>query len=279
LNYLSSSHSMLNSVSAALNGAINLDPTTLAADKASVATGLTEVNTAMSDLSTLSQNIASQKLVVAQAEASLALKQAGSSPQDIAAQQAMVESIQAKLANSFIVSPIAGVVTQFDAKVGQIANQGTTLVFVISNDQFEVDAQVPETDIGKISLGNPVVMTFDAFPGETFAGKLFYIDPAETINQGVVDYKIKVSFNTIDPRMKSGLTANLDIQTKTDTSALILPQYAVLQNDTGTFVETLVGGVATETPVTLGIQDENGNVEILSGVTEGEQVLNIGLKQ
>jgi hypothetical protein len=59
---------------------------------------------------------------------------------------------------------------------------------------------------------------------------------------------------------------------------LILPQYAILQNDTGTFVKTLVGTVATTSPVALGLQDQKGNVEILSGVTEGEQVINIGLK-
>jgi hypothetical protein len=43
-------------------------------------------------------------------------------------------------------------------------------------------------------------------------------------------------------------------------------------------VETLAGGVATTSPVTLGIQDQKGNVEVLTGVTSGEQVINIGLK-
>ena len=59
---------------------------------------------------------------------------------------------------------------------------------------------------------------------------------------------------------------------------MTLPEYAILQNDQGTFVETLVNKKIVQNPVTLGIQDENGNVEVLSGVTEGEQVLNIGLK-
>ena len=79
--------------------------------------------------------------------------------------------------------------------------------------------------------------------------------------------------------MKSGLTANLDIETKSDANALILPQYAILVNDQGAFVETLgAKNAVVTTPVTLGIQDENGNAEILTGVTEGEKVLNIGLK-
>jgi multidrug efflux pump subunit AcrA (membrane-fusion protein) len=93
-----------------------------------------------------------------------------------------------------------------------------------------------------------------------------------------VDYLVKVSFDTVNPQMKSGLTANLSIKTQQDDNALILPQFAILETDQGSFVETLANGVVAQEPVTLGIQDENGNVELLSGVTNGEQVVNIGLK-
>ena len=284
--YLKDVQSLLALVSSTLNGTTNLSSTQLASYKASVTVATTEVNAAVTSLTTLTQNIASQDLLVAQLQAQLALTQAGSTSSDIAAQQAEVEeaqaaqaSVQAKLDSSEIVAPLSGVITQQDAKVGQIASPGTPLVSIISNGQFEVDADVPETDIGKVAVGNTVSMTFDAFGTETFSGKVFYIDPAETITQGVVDYKIKVAFDTPDARMKSGLTANLDIQTKSDANALILPQYAILVNDSGTFVETLDAKKAVvTTPVTLGIQDENGNVEVLTGVTAGEQVLNIGLK-
>jgi multidrug efflux pump subunit AcrA (membrane-fusion protein) len=107
---------------------------------------------------------------------------------------------------------------------------------------------------------------------------VFYIAPAETDTAGVISYLVKISFDKPDARLKSGLTANITIQTKQDNNVLILPQYAILQNDNGTFVETPVGNITTTTPVTLGIQDQNGNVEVLSGVTEGERVINIGLK-
>ncbi len=131
-------------------------------------------------------------------------------------------------------------------------------------------------------VGDAATMTLDAFPNETFAGSVFYIAPAQTNTQGVISYEIKISFAKADPRLKSGLTANIDIQTKKKENVLILPQYAILQNDSGTFVETLAGTgtgtVTTTTPVTLGIQDQKGNVEVLSGVTLGEQVINIGLK-
>src|SRR5581483_1987631 len=185
---------------------------------------------------------------------------------------------QVKIAKASLVAPISGVVTVQNAKVGQIATPGNVLVSLISNGGLEIDAQVPETDIGKVAVNNPVKITLDAFPGETFTGKVFYIDPAQTIVSGVVDYKIKISFDKSDSRIKSGLTANLTVQTQTDQNALILPQYAIIQNTTGTFVEVLQNGSPKQIPVTLGIRDQEGNVEVASGVTEGQQVINVGLK-
>ena len=142
-----------------------------------------------------------------------------------------------------------------------------------------MDAGVSETDIGKLALGDTASMTLDAFPGETFSGTVFYIAAAQTNDQGVISYPIKIAFDKPDPRLKSGLTANIDLETKKKEDVLVLPQYAILQNDNGTFVETLAkNGAVTTTPVTLGIQDQNGNVEVTSGVTEGEQVITVGLK-
>ncbi len=285
IDYLSSVRQLLLDISSALDSSINIGSATLDADKAEVTSALNEVNTAAKNLNTLSQNISSQKLVVAETQANLSLKKAGTLQQDIDGQMAQIDqaraavsSVEARISNSRILAPISGTVTQFDAKIGQVAVIGTPLVSIISNNQFEVDTEVPETDIGKIAIDDPISMTFDAFPDGTFSGKLFYIDPAQTISEGVVDYKVKIMFDSIDKRMKSGLTANIKIKTRTNDNSLVLPQYAVLQNNDGVFVQKLIGGVASNTPVKIGIQDEDGNVEILSGVIEGEKVINVGLK-
>ena len=285
VSYLATIQQLLNTVSKTLDSSSSLDAATLAAYKSQVFIALTEVNLATKNLNTLSQDIASQKLVISQAQAALNLKQAGSTEQDIAAQEANVENaqanianVQAKFANSKIVAPINGVVTQFDAKVGQIATPGVALISIISDGGYEVDAGVSETDIGKILVDDKVTMTLDAFLNETFTGSVFYIAPAETNIGGVINYQIKISFDKPDPRLKSGLTANIDIQTRHKDNVLVLPQYAILQNDQGIFVETLENKKIKQNPVTLGIADQKGNVEVISGVTLGEQVLNIGLK-
>ena len=285
ISYLNTIRQLLNTVGDTLNNSPVLSVSTLAIYKADVTVALNEVNLATTNLNTISQNIASQKLTVEQFASDLALKKAGAAPSDIAAQaaavaqaQASVKSAEAKLQNAEIVAPISGVITQFDAKVGQLATPGVALVSIISNNGYEVDAGVSETDIGKVALGDSVSMTLDAFPNESFAGKVFYIAPAETNQNGVITYQIKISFDQPDTRFKSGLTANIDIETKQKDNALVLPQYAILQNDQGAFVETVSGGKIIQNPVTIGIEDEKGNAEIISGVTAGEQVLNIGLK-
>lgn len=285
LGYLSSVRDLLTAASRTLDGQAGLSATTLATYRINVATAISEVNTASKNLNTVAQSIASQKLLVNQLKAQLNLKKAGTSAQDVDAQEAQiksaeasVQSAQAKVVNSQIVSPITGVITQFDAKIGQIATPNSPLISIISGSNFEVDAGIPETDIGKLAVGDKVSMTLDAFPGETFKGSIFYINPAETVTQGVVDYKVKISFDVADPRMKSGLTSNLDIATRHVDNVLVLPQSAVLQNDQGTFVQIVSGKTKKDIPITLGIQDQKGMVEVKSGVTEGEQVVNIGLK-
>ena len=175
---------------------------------AAISTGNSEVATANSNLTTSAQNIASAKFTVAQSQASFDQTQAGATSYDIAGEEAAVEAAQAtvdqivaEINQSILRSPIAGIVSVQNAKVGQLSTPGTTLVTVISKDNLEVDADLPETDIGKVNVNDAVNITFDAFPGETFAGTVFYIDPAETIIGGVVNYKIKIAFTKPDARV------------------------------------------------------------------------------
>lgn len=243
-------------------------------------------NAYQSALQTKTNTIASAQSAIDAAQAQLDLKRAGSTQTDISAQQAQVaqaqasvESAIAKIQNAEIIAPISGTVTQFDAKIGQLASPSVPLISIMSDTGYEVDAGVSEIDVGKVSVGDTVTMTLDAFSNETFTGSVFYVAPGETNNQGVISYLTKISFDSHDARIKSGLTANITIKTNSKEDVLILPQYAILQNDQGTFVKTLENGVVKQNQVTLGITDQEGNVEVISGTTEGQQVINIGLKQ
>ena len=165
-----------------------------------------------------------------------------------------------------------------DGKIGEVISANTIIASVISKDKFQIDANIPEIDIGKISLGDNVSITFDAFPEEMFSGKVIKIDPAETIIDGVVNFKTVIGLDNVDERLKSGLTANLSIETDRKNDVLILPQEALMEKKQGTFVQKYENGALKEYPVAVGLRDKNGSVEIISGVTLGENVVNIGRK-
>ncbi len=275
----------LTKVSDALSGTITLSASTLATYKTNVNTARTAINTALTNVSSKKQTISSQKIAVQKIQDELDRDLAGTVPEEIQAQTATVAEAQAKtdsisiqITKSTLRSPIAGVVVKQDAKVGQIVTTNSTLVSIISEDNLEIEANVPEVDIGQVTAGNPVQITLDALPGEHFSGKVFYIDPAETVVDGVVNFKVKINFDRVDPRIKSGLTANLAIETKRKEGVLILPQFAVIENDKGTFVKKFEVGIIAEIPVVIGIRSRDGNVEIVSGLSEGDAVVNIGAK-
>jgi len=102
------------------------------------------------------------------------------------------------------------------------------VISVLSNAKFEIEANVSENEIAEVSLADPVAITLDVLgPSEKFSGRIIKIDPAETIVSGVVYYKVTSVFDVEDVKIKSGMTANLDIQTDKKENVLYLPYYVV----------------------------------------------------
>jgi RND family efflux transporter MFP subunit len=264
-----------------------LSASTLLAYRTAVNTGYTNAVAALANVNTQHQTITAQRLTTQRIASELALKKAGSTSQAIAAQEAQVLSAQAQadrvsaqISKNTIRSPIAGIVTVMDAKVGQTATANQSLVSVISDQNLEIEANVPEVDIGKIFVGSSISMTIDALPSDTFFATVAFIDPAETILDGVVNFKIKAVLDRADPRLKSGLTVNLDIVASRRMGVLLVPQYAIIENDAGTFVRRIQGsGSVQEVAVTLGVRGQDGMVEVIQGVSEGDVLENIGIRK
>lgn len=186
--------------------------------------------------------------------------------------QAAVSSLEATLNKSTIRAPFDGIVTLQDAKVGATVSAGATLISIISQNQMYIEANISEINIGKISVGNPVSITFDAFQGEEFLGEVSYIEPGDVIIDGVVNYKIRVNLKNLDSRIKSGLTVNLKVQTSMKENVLVIPLYAVTKEKGQNFVNKVVDGKIQKVPVVLGISGNTGLVEIISGLKEGDNV-------
>jgi HlyD family secretion protein len=186
--------------------------------------------------------------------------------------QAAVSSLEASLNKSIIRAPFGGIITLQDAKIGATVSAGETLVSIISQNEMYIEASISEIHIGKIAVGNPASIIFDAFPDEEFSGKVSYIEPGDVLIDGIVNYKIRVSLKNPDPRVKSGLTANLKIQTSKKENVLAIPLYAVIKENDQNFVNKMVGNEIQKIPVNLGISGNNGLAEILSGLGEGDTV-------
>ena len=103
-------------------------------------------------------------------------------------------------------------------------------------------------------------------------GKISYIEPGDIIVDGVVNYKVRVALDNIDKRVKNGLTANLRIQTAKKEDILSIPMYAVLKEGDQDFVNRIEAKKIQKTPVQLGLSGNNGFVEILNGLNEGDIV-------
>ncbi len=284
-NYLVTINDFLIKTNRALNSSINLSDSTLATDKDALNTARNNVNTALGNITNQIQTITTQKITVQTASDQLTLTKAPATTEvlngaeaDIKSADALVKNAKAVLAKTYIISPINGLVTKQDAKVGQIAPANTALVSVAS-DNFKVEAFVPEVDVAKIAVGNSATITLDAYgSGVSFSAHVVKIDPAETVIDGVSTYKTALEFDTRDERVRSGMTANTTIATATRENCLTIPQRAVYEKNGKKFVRVRVGGIASEErEVTVGIRGTNGDIEILSGLKEGDTVLATGI--
>ena len=102
--------------------------------------------------------------------------------------------------------------------------------------------------------------------------KVALVDPSETIIDGVSTYKTTFVFDTEDPRIKSGMTANITVTTDQKKGVVVIPQDAVYLLNGDKVVDTVSGGkVITKKVITGGIST-NGDLLILSGISEGDVI-------
>ncbi|KKU82177.1 MAG: RND family efflux transporter MFP subunit [Parcubacteria group bacterium GW2011_GWA1_47_8] len=261
-----------------LSRALTLDCTLINAGldtyRTNVNTARTNTATALASINTQRQSIASLNLAVQKTRNELSLLRAGTASEVTAAQEARVLSAQGELQKYRIYAPITGLITEASAKTGESASVAIPVFNIISDTFFEMEANVPESDIAKIAIGNEAKITLDAYGSDVvFAGNVVTIDPAETIIENVSTYKTTLHFLKKDPRIKSGMTANIDIKAAERKDALIIPARAINTKDGGKFVFVVNADESkTETPVTVGLKGSDGMIEILSGLEEGATI-------
>lgn len=176
-----------------------------------------------------------------------------------------------------LISPVNGIITEVNNKKGEILGTGVikeSFSRVMSLDMI-IESQVPESDIVKLKLEQHAKITFDSLTSEdVFDAEIIEIDPASTTIQDVVYYKIKLKINSIDPRVKPGMSANVDIATAEKEGILMIPMRAVKSEEKKKYVDVLQADNTTKKIyVETGLEGDDGLVEIKSGLREGEKVV------
>lgn len=218
----------------------------------------------------------------------LSLRQAEST---YAQRKEAVSKAQTNLGYAIITSPIDGIIISKAVEEGQTvaASYSTPTLFTIAQDltDMRVIADVDEADIGEVEVGQRVSFTVDAYPGETFEGKVTQVRLEATTESNVVTYEVVISASNKDLKLKPGLTANVTIFTLERNNIVSVPTKALRFTPTkemlnpGEKIEDCQGAhkvwvregktlkaYAVKTGITNGTR-----TQIVSGVKEGAEVI------
>lgn len=283
-NNLSTARNFFNDLSegvSSLTVSEALTQTTVDKYKADVSAARSAISTSISALSSAEQVYKTSQNAYARAQNQLALKKAGSTIEQINSQSALLKSAQADLQSARallgrtnIVAPFDGLVTKVDTKEGEIASVNTNVIGMISASSYEIESFISESDIAKVRIDQPARVTLDAYGKDiVFMAKTVQVDPAETVLDGVSTYKTKLQFTVADERIRSGMTANIIIQTAEKPASVVIPQKALFLEAGEKMVTIDQAGKRSNRKVETGGINANGDIEVLSGIVVGEKVV------
>jgi HlyD family secretion protein len=146
-------------------------------------------------------------------------------------QEANLQQAQLDLDHTEIRAPVDGTVIARNMDVGQTvaASFSAPTIFQIAQDltKMQVDANIDESDIGRVKIDQPVTFTVDAYPGQVFMGAVTQLREAPINVQNVITYDVVIHFDNSDLKLLPGMTANVRILTDSLQGVLRLPNAAL----------------------------------------------------
>jgi RND family efflux transporter MFP subunit len=186
-------------------------------------------------------------------------------PTDLATAQAKVQSAQSEVNSLKLTAPYAGEVTNVGYQVGDSVSQSTPAVVLVDRSKLYVDLQIDESHVVKLSQGDTATISLEANTSLALTGKVSYINPVGTSNQGVVYYDVRVVLDQSDPTILIGATADVTIQAGQPQEVFTVPVNAVGSDTNGEYVYVIPSsGTAQQVSVVSG-QILADNTVIVSG--------------
>jgi membrane fusion protein, macrolide-specific efflux system len=172
-----------------------------------------------------------------------------------------------------VVSPINGTVIVRGVEPGQTVSASDAIL--VLSDRLIVKAQVDETDIGKIKLGQDAVVSLDAYPDIQVPSRVDHIAYESKVINNVTIYEVDILPQQVPPVFRSGMSATADIIVAASEKALLVPREAVQEVNGKSWVAISQGEGKPSLPreVQVGLKNDK-QVEVLSGVSP-EDVLAI----
>ena len=185
--------------------------------------------------------------------------------------QSEVQLAQHRVGLGDIRAPIAGTLYQFDLKLGAYLQPGDIVGLIGDLDQVKVTVYVDEPDLGRVDIGMPVTITWDARPGQKWFGRVDKLPTQVTALGTRTVGEVTTIVNNPNHDLIPGVTVNATISSKVVSDALAIPKAAlrVIQGVNGVY--KLEGNRLQWTPVKAGVSDIN-NVQIVQGLQQGDRV-------
>ncbi|MFA6048160.1 MAG: efflux RND transporter periplasmic adaptor subunit [Parcubacteria group bacterium] len=184
---------------------------------------------------------------------------------NVAAKKALFD--QATLRANF-----SGTVAQTNFDEGEVASAGTPVLTLINNNAFEIEAMATELDIKNIKIGQSGKTKTLENPDKPYDVQVTQIDQVETDTNGVPAYKIKMEILNNDG-LRSGMAASVNLETAQKNNVLLAPKDSIFQDGNEKYVWVGFDEKREKRQVKTGIYGSDGMVEIVSGLTEGENIL------
>ncbi|MBW4540630.1 MAG: efflux RND transporter periplasmic adaptor subunit [Myxacorys chilensis ATA2-1-KO14] len=223
-----------------------------------------------------------------QAVQQLRQRQNGARPEEIAQAEAQLASaigqlqgVENTLEDTLIRAPFTGIITQRYATVGAFVTPTTqasaaadgatsTSIFALANG-LEIKAKVPEVDIGQINQGQLVDIRVDAYPDQTFKGKVRRIAPEAITDRDVTSFEVRVAIVTGKDKLRSKMNADVSFLGQQIPNTIVVPTAALSTNGGKTGVWVPGDQKPTFKTVRTGLTFDN-ETQIVSGLNPGDRI-------
>ena len=190
--------------------------------------------------------------------------------------QISMENLQDTMNNYTITAPISGTVIEKDVKAGDALTSGTTLCVLYDLSYLEMVINVDELQVSDLSVGQSVQVTADAVPDKTYVGEVTRVSMKGSSSGGTTTYPVTVRIDDIDG-LRPGMNANAEIVVANATSALCVPNAAIVQG--GYVLVTKDSPSAANAAPEMDAPDGYVYVEVKTGVSDDDYTqITSGLK-